>query len=187
MPVYNPNKTRLCNCGCKRPCRLLFYNGKFKGYSKRALDCPSPRGQKPNGVNQPDRVPLGSTRMEQCGNRSYRVIKFAKGTNGWMREHRYVMMLKLGRPLSPKEQVHHKDGNTLNNSPENLEVMNASDHMRHHMSGRPWSRDHLACVNCSKTTSKHKGFGLCNACYQRLKTNQFKSRTNTPYKASSTN
>jgi hypothetical protein len=187
MPVYNPNKIRLCNCGCGRPCRLRFYNGRFKGYSKRALDCPSPRGQKPNGVDQPDRVPLGSTRMSQCGRKFYRMIKIAKGTNGWMREHRYVMMIKLGRPLSSKEQVHHKDKNTLNNALENLEIMSASDHMRHHMVDRPWSRTHHSCVDCGTTVRKHKGFGLCNMCYQRFKTSQFKRRINTPYKPSSTN
>ena len=36
---------------------------------------------------------------------------------------RILMEKKLGRPLDPKEQVHHKDGSPLNNNLENLEVL----------------------------------------------------------------
>lgn len=42
--------------------------------------------------------------------------------------HRRVMEEKLGRKLEPWEIVHHIDGNKLNNSPENLELTNRSDH-----------------------------------------------------------
>lgn len=40
----------------------------------------------------------------------------------WMLEHRYVMSLHLGRPLSRSESVHHLDGNRLNNELSNLEL-----------------------------------------------------------------
>ncbi|WP_162510954.1 HNH endonuclease [Treponema endosymbiont of Eucomonympha sp.] len=36
--------------------------------------------------------------------------------------HRWVEEKKLGRKLKAEEVVHHKDGNTLNNSPGNLKV-----------------------------------------------------------------
>ena len=39
-----------------------------------------------------------------------------------MLEHRYVMEVKLGRPLKPFEQVHHKNGDKRSNEADNLEL-----------------------------------------------------------------
>lgn len=36
------------------------------------------------------------------------------------RTHRHIMEEKLGRPLQSHEKVYHKDGDHLNNDPENL-------------------------------------------------------------------
>jgi hypothetical protein len=45
--------------------------------------------------------------------------------------HRWVEEKKLGRKLKAGEVIHHKDGNTLNNSPGNLKVYkNQSQHMK---------------------------------------------------------
>ena len=48
-------------------------------------------------------------------------------------KHRIVAEEKLGRPLKHGEIVHHKDGDKRNDSPENLEIMTQSEHIREHL------------------------------------------------------
>lgn len=60
---------------------------------------------------------------------------YVKG-RGMMLEHRYVMEQILGRRLLPSEQVHHKDHNTENNDPKNLELMpDDKSHKQEHAYG----------------------------------------------------
>lgn len=49
-------------------------------------------------------------------------------------EHRVVMERHLGRELARWEIVHHVDGDPLNNTVENLEVMTQAEHRRRHSS-----------------------------------------------------
>lgn len=50
----------------------------------------------------------------------------------YVAEHRLIVESLIGRILFDYEVVHHIDGNTLNNSPENLKLMTASDHVKLH-------------------------------------------------------
>ena len=47
-------------------------------------------------------------------------------------EHRHVMEIHLGRKLGEQEEVHHIDGDKLNNNIENLEALSISDHKKYH-------------------------------------------------------
>lgn len=50
----------------------------------------------------------------------YRRLHFRGGEKRY--QHRVIMEKILNRPLQKHENVHHKDGDRLNNSPENLEL-----------------------------------------------------------------
>ena len=45
-----------------------------------------------------------------------------------VRAHRAIMEGILGRTLNKSEVVHHKNGNKVDNRPENLEVMSRAEH-----------------------------------------------------------
>ena len=47
-------------------------------------------------------------------------------------EHRYIMEQYLGRKLTSNEEVHHLDGNKINNNISNLIVLSKSDHAKLH-------------------------------------------------------
>lgn len=66
----------------------------------------------------------------------YRVIE-RKRVEGYYRyfEHRRIMEKYLGRKLEDHEDVHHIDGDKLNNHISNLRLMNKSDHTKLHKGG----------------------------------------------------
>lgn len=54
----------------------------------------------------------------------------------YMAKHRLMMEEKLGRYLTKAEIVHHINEDTMDNRIENLELMTASDHCKHHVNKR---------------------------------------------------
>lgn len=68
-------------------------------------------------------APAGSGTVDIQG---YRVVSAIGHPNaqrtGKIKEHRLVMSQMLGRPLLPTENVHHRNGDRLDNRPENLEL-----------------------------------------------------------------
>lgn len=68
-------------------------------------------------------------------------LAFDSGRNRWLincrdgshlRYYRGVMAAQLGRLLRPDEHVHHINGDSSDDRPENLQVLSASEHARLH-------------------------------------------------------
>jgi len=55
------------------------------------------------------------------------------GSSNTTFQHRYVMEKHIGRKLTSKEAVHHKDGDRTNNELDNLELMSRSEHAKINM------------------------------------------------------
>ena len=57
---------------------------------------------------------------------------YIKETKKVMSYPKYLMEQKLGRPLLPNEEIHHKDENPLNNNLNNLEIRFHGEHQSEH-------------------------------------------------------
>ncbi len=159
----------LCACGCGQPTRLAPYSDKEKGWTR----------------NQPLQF-LSHHHTRNKFNRRWNGGRYqtAQGyvwvkqpghpladSRGYVAEHRLVAEAMLGRPLCDDEIVHHRDHNTSNNAPDNLEVLTRSEHPHRH-AGLRWSRSHDTCVDCGTAERQHEAYGRCKTCYQRWRYQQ---------------
>lgn len=87
--------------------------------------------------------------------------------------HRYLKELDLGYYLTPEYDVHHKNEDKRDNSPENLEVLLKGDHTREHnpvvdMSGRKCLLCGIKYEERSESNKrqwyKYKKGYICTAC-----------------------
>ncbi len=69
--------------------------------------------------------------------RVFDYMDLGRGSNNYVQRARRIAEELLGRPLRTDEHVHHKNGDTMDDRPENLEVLSSSAHSRHHAAVRP--------------------------------------------------
>jgi len=153
--------------GIRRQDRKSFY------YPRRCKQCANKVqdkelyryriSQKMKGQNNPRYRPIGSKRLHSSG-KMYWQIKIAD-PNIWVYEHRYIMERELNRPLKSSEFVHHIDGNGLNNSRCNLQLISISSHNKNHFTITTWARNFDECRRCHSTKYHHVAHGLCAYCH----------------------
>ncbi len=68
----------------------------------------------------------GGAIVDKDGYMKIRFRRHPYSNRGYVYEHRLVMESKLGRLLNKSEVVHHKNGNTLDNRAENLELFQSN-------------------------------------------------------------
>lgn len=89
-------------------------------------------------------------------------------------EHRVVMASALGRPLTTREVVHHRDGNKSNNALENLELTNPVDHGRTHaVRGKSNARAQIQRPPCALCGIPFRGFARQRACPRCMNTDVY--------------
>lgn len=78
-----------------------------------------------------------------------RLRAYIKGTKKVISYPRLLLEEKLGRELQHDEQVHHIDGNPLNNDIDNLEVKMLGEHQREHNPQKYFDKE-MTCPVCGK-------------------------------------
>jgi HNH endonuclease len=116
----NVNGRRCSVDGCNNPHNS---NGYCTAHNHRLRRYGDPLAGEGRGVKGKRRGILKLT-GEHITSGGYKKIRVEDGDKKvrWVLEHRYIMEQILGRPLRSDENVHHKDGNKLNNDIENLEL-----------------------------------------------------------------
>jgi hypothetical protein len=101
--------------------------------------------------------------------------------HGYVREHRLVWEQNNNASLLPWADVHHVNGDTLDNRPENLEAMMKRQHTIKHLVGyRTNIINTRICINCKSSTTyidnkgvkrwyKFKNGYICQKCRNRLR------------------
>jgi len=86
------------------------------------------------------------------GQRPQRIEIYHKGR--WVSRARLVVESRIGRSLDSCEEIHHVNGDTLDDSFDNLKILSKSEHARLHHKERDWS--FLKGVSAAPFSDEHR-------------------------------
>jgi hypothetical protein len=142
-----------------RQCDGCFKKSRDEGARKQRIS------EAMSGMSNPRSQPLFTERIVNRRGFQYIQIKVSP-TGRWPYKHRWMMEQLLGRKLLSSENVHHINGNTLDNCYDNFKVVSHQGHKDAHKLIK-WSIKYDSCLFCGTTSKKHISLGLCSTCYQR--------------------
>ena len=102
-----------------------------------------------------------SEHLSNCKNKKKRV-RVKVGNKFWLK-HRYIASVLIGRHLTQKEVVNHKDGNPLNNNLDNLEIVSQEYNVYHavennlYCSGHSWYKARGLATKCETSSTIPRG------------------------------
>ena len=163
---YKPFILGKCQCGCGSDIKLMNHGHNFLLRFKKGHGQVGERNSHYRGGHY-------NNNGYDCLFRPHH--KYAFG-GGYVRTHRYIMELQLGRYLDPIEHVHHKDGNIENNNISNLMIVTNSQHQNitHEVDFSTYF-----CSDCGSNKTQIElngkphwydddlGGHLCKKCYKR--------------------
>lgn len=120
-PSTNSHWLCKCDCGVIKP----VLRGSLRSHESQSCGCLHKDRMANNRTGEKNPHWKGGVRFDNGG---YKRILVSKDhpradRDGYVLEHLVVMESKLGRPIDRSEVVHHKDGNNLNNSINNLVLL----------------------------------------------------------------
>jgi hypothetical protein len=123
--------------------KCLFCGKQYQPQHKKTKYC-SPECHYESNVKSNSRM------IDKSG---YVLVKHRDNPRRWIREHRQIMEVSLGRELLRTELVHHINGIKNDNRLENLVITNMSEHISHHNSGIKFTLEHRKKI--SKALSRN--------------------------------
>jgi hypothetical protein len=88
-------------------------------------------------------------------------------TRGYIREHRMVMEIHLGRAIGRGEEIHHINHDTKDNRLENLQVLTRKEHLEQEKADGTYHNRYKRCIfGCGKGTKAalNKHMQACTGC-----------------------
>ena len=92
-------------------------------------------------------------------NQGYYVITSRKEGNNNQALHRLIFEDFYGTEIPKGYNVHHKNGNKLDNCILNLQLLSESEHHRHHQKGKKFSKEHCRRISDAMRGEKHYNYG----------------------------
>ncbi|HEC65537.1 MAG TPA: HNH endonuclease [bacterium] len=137
-------------------CKKEFQASPFRGRRKRQF-CSQPCARKKIGSEQRGKNnPMWKGGVHFKKGYKYFLKPEHPGASkqGYVAEHRFVMEKKLGRYLTRKEVVHHKNEIRSDNRIENLILMGWGEHLSIHHKGKKLTKKHKRQLSEFRTGTK---------------------------------